>query len=84
MAAQRGLNSPSIDQLLKTELANGEVLNSKYRIAYLTMKLAEILYRESNNEEYPKASDPVLSVQQAISKALDEIIAHKVKTTFSY
>ncbi|MCF7924073.1 MAG: DNA-directed RNA polymerase subunit omega [Candidatus Izimaplasma sp.] len=65
---QDGLRYPSIDELL-------EVVDSKYKLAYIAAKRAKIIKKTNHSSVENKCVKPV-------GKALEEILAKKVTAKF--
>ena len=63
-----GLRYPSIDDLL-------EVIDSKYKLAYISAKRAKIIKQDNYSSVDNKCVKPV-------GQALEEILANKVKAEF--
>jgi len=63
-----GLRYPSIDDLL-------EVIDSKYKLAYISAKRAKIIKQDNYSSVDNKCVKPV-------GQALEEILARKVKAEF--
>ena len=63
-----GLRYPSIDNLLN-------VVDSKYKLAYIAAKRAKIIKKD----EYSSVDN---KCQKPVGKALEEILANKVKAKF--
>ncbi len=63
-----GLRYPSIDDLL-------EVIDSKYKLAYISAKRAKIIKQDNYSSVDNKCVKPV-------GQALEEILAKKVKAEF--
>ena len=67
-----GMRYPSIDKL-------SEVIDSKYKLAYLAAKRAKIIEEEDG---YVDLDDPYPLCVKPVGQALEEILEGKTKGTF--